>query len=65
MVLAPHHRKKLILLRNIQKSLGMRLILRYDRSNGKEVWDLAHGLLGVCIGQGHLGQLSGNYQGIN
>ena len=36
-VLTTPHRKKLIMLRNIQRGLVVRLILRYDLSSGKGV----------------------------
>jgi hypothetical protein len=40
------------MLRDITRSLGLRLILRYELSNGKGTSDLAHGTWGVCTGQG-------------
>jgi hypothetical protein len=43
------------------KSLGTDQIpTELTKTGGRKIWGLAHGMLGVCIGQGHLWQFSGN-----
>jgi hypothetical protein len=42
----PHHKKKK-LLQNVTQGLGTGWILWNDLGNGKWIWDLEHGMLGV------------------